>query len=409
MDTAMDADWILHVQLLCWRQDMSVLQLLRFAASMFEDRPIRARVFTGGRSHKRSYVTLGAMEGALANGRLNSVRFMTRAPRHGEHGESLPIDSVRFSLDIAPTNALWDDARMHSAGSMNDERIRMSLESLQINLVTRSLKQYPSVLTVVILFEGLGSSAADQVATEWLRRSLEAAKFEIALTGVADLNYGREPNFWTDYARDLTRGLMPGRSPAPFDDLHWGMIGGQTLCETMASELGGTAEYYRIMSSSPQLGLLRLKAEAGRLGLLRNAVHAFLEKPAPPSPAPDSGRRPLETLAEYEQLDREGRKPRLTFEVLHLLIGERYCRVLSIEPRDMLVVAMNRQMSNEITLEVGRDLDGLPVSELTRERIVAAHERVLRKHMSPKFVSAAFDRLALTHGFERPPSTGTTR
>jgi len=287
---------------------------------------------------------------------------------------------------------------------MNDERIRMSLESLQINLVTRSLDQYPTALTVIALLDGAGSSTADHVATEWLRRSLEAAKFDIALTGVADLNYGREPNFWNNYASDLTRGLTPGRKPAPFDDLHWGMIASQTLCEAMARELGGAAELHTIDSSSPTLGLLRLKADAGRLGDLRSAVLAFLERPASPVPARTEGFRPLETLAEYEQSDREGRKPRLTYQVLHLLIGEHYCRALSIDPRAMLVIAIDRQTSNRIAQEVSHDLGGLPGSEVTRETIVAAHERALRKHMSLKFVSAAFDRLALTHGFERPPS-----
>jgi hypothetical protein len=404
MDSAPNTDRVLQVQLLCWSQDASVLQLLRFATIMFEDRPIRARVFTGGRSCKKSYVNLNATEHALATGRLNSVRLRTRS-RHGELAQGPLITSVRLSLDIAPTNTLWDDARMHSAGSINDERVRISLESLQINLVARSLKHYPSALTVVVIFEGVDSSTADRMATDWLRRSLEAAKFEISLTGVADLNYGREPNFWTNYVSDLTRRLTPGRLPAPFDDLHWGMIGSQADCETMALGLGGAAECYGIMSSSPPLGLLRLKAEAGRLGALRNAIHTFLEKPAPLSPTLEKGRRPLVTLAEYEQLDREGRKPRLTFRVLHLLIGEHYCRTLSIEPRHMLVVAMNRQMSNQITQEVSRDLGGLPPSELTREAIVAAHERVLRKYMSSSFVSVAFDRLASIHGFERPPST----
>jgi hypothetical protein len=371
---------VFHLQLAVWAQDERALELLRVPAPPL--RPESGRLTLGawgnGIGVTRRDFTVDRFIEALARDRTNEAYTAWRFSAHPVHTLPIEIHAIEARLAISPTCSVWSDPRRDEVESRADHLARANFESKQRWVRFHRLR-YPTKLECIFVYEGAFDAGAHGAElARWVASGLSSELDEAEVMGCVVFD------------RPVTHHWLDRFSAAPhaiaqlgerMEDLRPIIIGRAAVLEALAGALGAGTHLYRVAGT--RLATLAIDPPTLADPAARERAQPYLVDyfvPCPGCPAEDGVMR-IEgdqelyfTARRYRELDAIGAvvfaRPPWVFAPL---IDERYCRMLGIDPEDMVVAMMDEEVPERLRAEADRNFTALPLDQPLKERIWQAH------------------------------------
>ncbi len=380
------------VELWTFTQDEAELQILRAFDSPLVPRrsDLRAVTWAGGDSLRSRPHDIIDYVSRLKMAPLNEsfLRFAFQA--YSLSNTELVLTGIEFRLRISPTSAKWESPYGHQARNPAGERMRMFHESLERSLKRNAVYSCPTVLEVALAFAG-------QVAREQFYPRFAPILAE-ALTPASTINLLGCAYMSGDAEFGLFERLAPWPKTYPslqshLDKLHPIVIGPVRLCESLSNSIRGVCGNASVAwwQSKGDLGVLWLPERVLDDEKVAAATSRFLVEKSEHTQAARADQEPqigdfrfgsalFHTFRRYRQLAEEGLLPSADTEHMYFpLIAVEYCRVIGVDPEDMLVTGAPSFWVQEVQSRISDLFGQFPEGTPIHKRIYLVHEQVYRE------------------------------